>query len=299
MQSKINEDITKTILKHYPNGLIAIDLETTGLSPMVDQIIEIGAVRVNPDGTTEGYQQLINPQTEIPELTIAIHNITNEMVRYEPVISEVLGDFFEFAKDLPILAHNAKFDLGFLVFNAHKLGVQLKANPVLCSCQFARKALPELENHKLATLAHNFHIELGSHHRAYDDALTCLEVFANSIDKNTGKAKLHIAEQFNLKDFKSLKNEEVPDHILQFQHEIFAQQPMLMKYKGGSIKMEYRPIKPNSLLPLPNGPVLHALCLITSQFKSYSLKKIKDLQLATQDEIDEAIQQGHKFANNE
>ena len=63
--------------------------------------------------------------------------------------------------------------------------------------------------------------------------------------------------------------------------------------------MEYRTIKPNSLLPLPNGPVLHALCLITSQFKSFSLKKIKDLQLATQDEIDEAVQQGHKLNHNE
>ena len=80
MQSENTMDLTEAekllLWEFFPNGVIAVDLETTGLSPLVDRIIEVGAMKITPEGTVI-YQTLINPEILIPEHTIAIHNITD------------------------------------------------------------------------------------------------------------------------------------------------------------------------------------------------------------------------------
>ena len=79
------------VLEFFPQGIIAIDLETTGLSPLVDRIIEIAAMKITPEETTV-FQTLINPQIPIPPHTTAIHKITDEMVKDSPKLQAVLHE---------------------------------------------------------------------------------------------------------------------------------------------------------------------------------------------------------------
>jgi DNA polymerase-3 subunit epsilon len=112
------------LFSYFPYGIVALDLETTGLSPLVDRIVEIGAIKITPS-KFEIFESFINPEIPIPAHTTSIHGITDEMVQNAPKIIEGLNLFNIFLGDLPIVAHNAKFDLGFVVMSLqkHKLSI--------------------------------------------------------------------------------------------------------------------------------------------------------------------------------
>src|SRR5690606_21635693 len=101
-----------SLLTLYPKGLVAVDLETTGLSPLVDKIIEIAAVKISPTGEVSSFHQLINPLIDIPEFTIQFHVLTNDDVKMAPTIRKPLKVFLDFVERLPHITHNSAFDLG-------------------------------------------------------------------------------------------------------------------------------------------------------------------------------------------
>ncbi|MBN2703101.1 MAG: 3'-5' exonuclease [Pontiellaceae bacterium] len=94
---------------------IAFDLETTGIRPSADRIVEIGAVKFEGSCPLEGYGTLVNPRCPIPVEASAVNGITDEMVCGKPLIGDVLSDFADFCGDLPLVAHNAPFDYKFLL----------------------------------------------------------------------------------------------------------------------------------------------------------------------------------------
>jgi len=149
---KLSDPELQTLLNFFPRGLIALDLETTGLSPLVDQIIEIAALKITPDGAFL-FDTLINPGIPIPEETIVFHQINDEMVKNSPKILEILPSFHYFLEDLPIVAHNAKFDLGFIVMALQKNSMPLSGSDIFCSCKLARHTHKSAQNHKLKTSA--------------------------------------------------------------------------------------------------------------------------------------------------
>lgn len=291
----MNSELVDNLLHFYPKGLCALDLETTGLSPIGNEIIEIAIIKVRPDGTIEKMSELVRPEFSIPKETIDIHGITEEMVQHSRTISQVLPEAIEFIEQLPVLAHNAKFDLGFIVFHAQKNKIKVPPIQVYCSCQTARKLLGKGEKSGLSTLCRKLEVTLDDHHRALADAKACLEVFSKLLEMNKDRFKRHLAYLFNTKDYHSFKGYEPPEHIKRFEKEIFYQKPLLIRYKGGSLKLEYRPIKPTSVLPLPGGPVLYALCLISDQYKSFSLKKVKDIKFPSETELEALINQGKRL----
>src|SRR5690606_3617822 len=105
----------QTLLRFFPQGLVAFDLEMTGLSPLLDKIIEIAAIKILPDGQIESFHTLVNPLIEIPKKTTEFHMITDEMVKDAPTLKRPLKNFIEFYGNLPLVAHNAQFDVGFLI----------------------------------------------------------------------------------------------------------------------------------------------------------------------------------------
>ena len=105
-QSLFNELERETLFKHFPKGIIAFDLETTGLSPTFDHIVEISALKMTQGGE-ETFSTLVHPPIEIPEKVIAIHGITNSMVKDAPEREEVLKNFKDFIGGKALLAHNA------------------------------------------------------------------------------------------------------------------------------------------------------------------------------------------------
>ncbi len=173
----------KTIQKSF----VVFDIETTGLSPNMDEIIEIGAVRVDDiHGSSHiTYQQLIKPSCTISSRITNITGITNDMVKDCQCIDHHIHEFKDFIGDLPLVAHNASFDCGFIsnVFSYHGLEFN---NPVIDTLQLSRKAFPQLGNHKLTTIKEHLKIKSDNDHRALDDAIATLRVYCFALDELYG-----------------------------------------------------------------------------------------------------------------
>lgn len=275
------------VLEFFPQGIIAIDLETTGLSPLVDRIIEIAAMKITPEETTV-FQTLINPQIPIPPHTTAIHNITDEMVKDSPILQAVLHELKHFMADLPVVAHNAKFDMGFVVMGMQKSNLELSKNDVYCSCKLARHTHMELPNHKLATLVKELDIPLLNHHRATDDAFAALKVFLHSLDRVrtplSPMLKRH-GHLFSLSEFEKLDIEELPEKFKILEKLVKEAAVVEILYSGGNHKNEWRPVKLTSLLNSPEGNILYARCLWSDMQKSFKLKKLTDLRSPSAEDI--------------
>ena len=163
------------------NEYVALDIETTGLSNTVDRITEIGAVRIKGGEVVDRFNELINPEIPIPEKIINLTGITNEMVNDKPTIDEVLPRFIEFIKDSPLVAHNAKFDMGFIKRNANKMGYPVN-NIVIDTLVLSRILFPKLKKYKLDVVAKHLNVSLENHHRAEDDALCAGLIYSKCID---------------------------------------------------------------------------------------------------------------------
>ena len=283
----LSEIEKKLLWEFFPNGIISIDLETTGLSPLVDRIIEVGAMKITRDGSTI-FQTLINPEIPIPPHTIAIHNITDEMVKDSPVLLAVLSHLKEFIGDLPIVAHNAKFDLGFIVMGMQRANIDLLANDIYCTCKLARHTHMEVINHKLSTLVKELNIPLLNHHRATDDAFAALKVFMCSLERiKTPLSPMlkRYGHMFSLNEFEKLNSEELPANLSELEHLVKEAAVIEILYTGGNHKNEYRPVKLTSLLNTPEGNILYARCLWSDIQKSFKLKKITELRKPSAEEI--------------
>ncbi len=155
---------------------IVLDFETTGLSHINDKIIEIGAIKVIDNKIIKKFETLINPKVSIPPFITNKIKITNEMVANKPFISDVFKDFFNFLEDLPLVIHNAKFDMGFLISNAKNEGFNIK-NCALDTVYVTKNLFPELKKYNLGFLCKHFNIENNNAHRAMSDVLATYELY--------------------------------------------------------------------------------------------------------------------------
>ncbi len=180
---------------------VVFDLETTGAKTPPCRITEIGAYRVRNSEITEEFQTLVNPETPIPMFISQLTGITDRMVKNAPKFFEVAADFLDFIGDSVLVAHNAHFDMRFLnheigkIFEDYRVG-----NPHLCTVQLSRKLLPNIENHRLNTVADYYSIALINHHRASDDAHATAHIFVNLLEAlhNMGVKDLETARKFKV-----------------------------------------------------------------------------------------------------
>jgi DNA polymerase-3 subunit epsilon/ATP-dependent DNA helicase DinG len=152
--------------------LVVLDIETTGLDPRRDAIIEIGAVRFRGSRVEDEWSELVNPGRPVPHFITQLTGITDEMVAGAPRISEVLPALEGFVGDHPILGHRVAFDLGFM----RQQGL-FGANVPLDTYDLAAVALPDAGRYGLAALASHLQVPLQNAHRALDDARTTMQVF--------------------------------------------------------------------------------------------------------------------------
>lgn len=155
---------------------VKLDLETTGLEPKRDRIIEIGAVKVCDGVVTGEYTTLIDPQMEIPDRIYQLTGISNEMVQGKPLIGEALGEFLEFCGELPLLGHNILFDYSFVKHQAVNCGLEFEKEAV-DTLKIARVVLPELPSRSLQNLRQYFEIPQEDAHRALEDARTTYHLY--------------------------------------------------------------------------------------------------------------------------
>lgn len=162
-------------------NFIAFDLETTGIQPKNDAIVEIGAVRFEEGEPVDTFCTLINPGRPIPPEASAVNGISDEMVADQPDVKTVLGDFADFCGDLPLVAHNAPFDYKFLLKAVETHHARAPQGAVLDSCALARVIFPGMINYKLGTLVAHFGFPSGTFHRAEVDSVYCGRLFARIV----------------------------------------------------------------------------------------------------------------------
>jgi ATP-dependent DNA helicase DinG len=154
------------------DSIIALDIETTGLDPQKDAIIEIGAVRFNHNRIENEWETLINPGRKIPPFITQLTGINDHMVLEAPSIQDVLVDFQHFVGDFFILGHNVGFDLSFL----RRHGI-FKTNDTLDTYEIASVLLPTASRYGLSSLAQQLNIPIKANHRAMADARVTSEVY--------------------------------------------------------------------------------------------------------------------------
>ena len=154
-----------------------LDIETTGLDPKSNEIIEIGAVKVIDRKIVDRFSMLVKPSRSIPPFITRLTGITNDMVEDAKSIHEVMAEFLVFIQDHILIGHNVKFDMSFIKFACEReLGVLID-NEVLDNLKYARTYLPHLSHHKLSDCVNYFNLYHENAHRAIDDAIATYEVF--------------------------------------------------------------------------------------------------------------------------
>ena len=157
-----------TIKPLHPR-LAFVDLETTGATATVDRITEVGIVEVDEDGTVREWSSLVNPQMGIPEFIQGLTGISNAMVATAPRFDALASEIAQRLEGRIFLAHNARFDHGFLKNEFKRLGIEFRPT-VLCTVKLSRKLYPGFAKHNLDTLAERHRLQVTERHRALGDA---------------------------------------------------------------------------------------------------------------------------------
>ncbi|MBQ8188204.1 MAG: PolC-type DNA polymerase III [Lachnospiraceae bacterium] len=155
---------------------VVFDLETTGFSPVKNNIIEIGAVKIQNGKITDRFSTFVNPREPIPYKIQQLTSIRDEDVLEAPVIEDVLPQFLEFCKGCVMVAHNASFDMSFIAENCKRLNLTHEET-IVDTVGVARILLPGQAKHTLDACAKTLGISLENHHRAVDDAEATAEIF--------------------------------------------------------------------------------------------------------------------------
>ena len=149
--------------------LAIVDLETTGAHPVHDRITEIAVIEVEDGEVRSEWSTLVDPQTSIPPAIQALTGITNAMVAGAPTFAALAADLFERLEGRVVVAHNARFDYGFLKQEFERQGLRYNAR-TLCTVRLSRKLYPEHARHNLDALMTRHGIVCQARHRALGDA---------------------------------------------------------------------------------------------------------------------------------
>ncbi len=160
------------------SSIIAVDIETTGLIPSEDEIIEIGVVKFKDHRVEDEWSTLVNPRRPIPPFITQLTGINNNMVRNAPFITDVICDLIAFVGDAPVVGHNISFDLSFL----NRSGA-LTSNIDIDTYELAAVLMPTASRYNLSALAQQLNVLLPATHRALDDARVTHVVFIELIKK--------------------------------------------------------------------------------------------------------------------
>ena len=256
MEGYLVDDLTLTCEnvkeQRLDDTFVVFDIETTGFSAVKNNIIEIGAVKVVNGEIVDKFSAFVNPKEPIPYRITQLTSITDAMVVDAPFISEVMPKFLEFCDGAVMVAHNARFDMGFIMEKCNMLCIKHDFTYV-DTVAMARILLPQLSKFKLDAVCKELNISLENHHRAVDDAGATAEIFVKFVEMLKGR------EIYTLKELNELGNseEEKKDRVkkLKRRHVILlaaTEEGRVNLYRMVSMShLEYyhiRPIIPKSVL---------------------------------------------------
>jgi len=173
----------KYINNHKHNKtFVAFDLETTGLDAYKHKIIEIGAVRFEDGIPIESFQTYVNKRGPLSPKIKELTGIDDETIKNAPKIETVLPQFLDFIGNSNLVAHNASFDMEFLLNALYNHNLVKPKNKVIDTLKLSRKYHTRLDNHKLITLKEHLYIDQLPGHNSVADSLACAYVYMDCID---------------------------------------------------------------------------------------------------------------------
>src|SRR6185295_8285386 len=171
--------------------LAIVDLETTGTDPASDRVTEIAVLEVDGFELSAEWSTLVNPGTGIPSPIQALTGITNEMVASAPTFAQLAGDLYESLDGRVFIAHNARFDYGFLRREFDRTGIRFTAKTV-CTVRLSRRLYPHEPRHNLDSVIARHAIDCRQRHRAMGDA-DALWQFLRIAEREHGDEVLAVA----------------------------------------------------------------------------------------------------------
>lgn len=166
------------LLNEYIEDYVVFDLETTGVSPYNDEVIEISAVKARKGKVVEEFSQLVNPKRTIPFAASRVNNITDDMVSDAPFFDEVLRNFLKFVGEDVLVGHNIQsFDMKFIYRDCERYFHQLITNDYVDTLILAKRCFPEWRHRRLGNLADYYGISTQGAHRALADCRMNQRVF--------------------------------------------------------------------------------------------------------------------------
>ena len=184
-----------TLINKYTPNYVIFDLETTGISPNYDEVIEISALKVKGGEVVDEFNTLVNPGRKIPFGATKVNGITNAMVAEAPAFSHVLAEFLDFAEGLVLVGHNiARFDMKFIWRDAEQYFGEIPQNNYVDTLQVARKHLPKMEHHRLVDLAEHYGISSEGAHRALNDCYMNQKVYECMVSEMREAQKKRVEE---------------------------------------------------------------------------------------------------------
>lgn len=167
------------------DSFVCIDLETTGLNPKSDKIIEIGALKVRNGFVEDRYETFVNPGRSLEEITISITGIQEKDLKKAPEIGTIIGDFIDFTEDLPLLGHSVLFDYSFIKKAAVNHNFSFERNGI-DTLRIARAYLTQLPSKNLGQLCQFYNIDHNAH-RAMGDVEATYKLYLKLLQEFEGK----------------------------------------------------------------------------------------------------------------
>lgn len=252
-----------------PPRHVAFDLETTGLSPETDRIVEIGAVGFDADGREDGrFERLIHPGRPMPPAARRIHGISDRMLRDAPPAQAVLPEFLAWLGDpaaLVLIAHNSRFDAGFLGRELARAGLPLIPVAVRDTLDLARRCLPHAPDHRLDTIAAMLKLDPAGNHRALADSLRVKGLWLALADGRSVAA--HPV-------FDPVADDPAPSGWEPLAEAMVAGRAVRLEYRGGTRGEAPRTITPRRFRHEGGAMYVVALCHIDNFEKSFRLDRI-------------------------
>lgn len=163
-------------IEELPENYTVIDIETTGLSPAKNEIIQLSALKVRNNKIVDSFNSFVKPEGRINSFITSLTGITNDMVSNAPKINNVLNKYINFIGNDIIVGHNVHFDINFVRTKRIKYFNQGLPNDYVDTCRMSRKICP-INSHKLDRVAEYYDVDCSGHHRADNDCKMTFEIY--------------------------------------------------------------------------------------------------------------------------
>jgi DNA polymerase-3 subunit epsilon len=254
-----------------PSGtLVAIDLETTGLSPEVDRIVEVGALRFGIDGrAVDAFSRLVRPGRPMNPSAERIHGISDAMLADADPAEVVLPSFLDWLAAGPparLLAHHARFDTGFLGRELVRIGRGLPGWEVTDTLALARRRLPKARSHRLDAIAEQLGLDGGPAHRALADCERVRGLWL-ALDGEAGPFVRYPI-------FDPIREQPIPSGWEGLSGAIASGLRVRIRYEGGTRGDGPREISPRRIEHKGGAAYLVAFCHLQRSEKAFRLDRV-------------------------